>query len=540
MTQRSDIPFNVTLLSLTPKKLEGLKPVRVLDVFDGSSTNFHEDGLFSVSTFGKVGDEKRSLRFSFIDIKIPIFHPIIYRTLLSLKRLYGDIMAGTEYAIWNKETSDFERSDPVNGSTGFSFFLSHWREIQFTNTDSEARDQGIALIRKYGDTALTSKIVVIPAGIRDVEIGDDNRIQEDEINTIYRKILSMANTIPEAAVRNNPEIIDSTRFKLQQVFNSLYDNLESRISGKKKLLMGKWASRRIMNGTRNVITAMDTSVPMLGGPGTVKFNNTQAGLYQSMKAVLPMSLYHLRNGFLTRVFSSISAPARLVNKKTLKREDVMLKPMYFDRWTTNEGLEKVITSFAEEAVRHKAIEIEGRYLGLIYKGPDMTFKIIQDIDEVPESRNRGDVSPLTFCELLYLSVYMDINRYPALVTRYPIAGMGSIYPSKLLVKTTTKWEVRRELNDSWEPMDDSHVAHDFPVRNQPFFNSTAVHTSHLAGLTADHDGDTVSLNVVYSDEAIKEVDDFLKKKRAYVGVNGKFLNSVDIATTALVLHNLTG
>jgi hypothetical protein len=47
---------------------------------------------------------------------------------------------------------------------------------------------------------------------------------------------------------------------MQQKFNEIYDTIERMIEGKKKLLMGKWASRNIMNGTSNVITAMDTSV----------------------------------------------------------------------------------------------------------------------------------------------------------------------------------------------------------------------------------------------------------------------------------------
>lgn len=34
--QRNAIPFNVSLLQLTPAKLQGLKPVRVLDIFDGA------------------------------------------------------------------------------------------------------------------------------------------------------------------------------------------------------------------------------------------------------------------------------------------------------------------------------------------------------------------------------------------------------------------------------------------------------------------------------------------------------------------------
>jgi hypothetical protein len=538
---RSDIPFNVDLLELTPRKLEGLRPVRVLDIFDGASGNFHPDGLFSVLIFGKVGDERRSRAFSYIDIKVPILHPIIYRTLVQLKRLYAGIVAGNEYAVWNDETKDFERSDAIAGKTGYAFFIEHWNKIEFEQSKSTQREQNILLIKKYRDTgkALTSKVVVMPAGLRDLEVDGAGRIREDEINTLYRRILSIANTISDSAVKTNVELLNTARYTLQQTFTELFESIESMIEGKKKLLMGKWASRRIMNGTRNVITAMDPAPAYLGAPGSIRFNDTVIGLYQAMKSTLPVALYHLRSGFLSTVFQAVDQPALLVNKKTLKAEPVRLKPYYFDRYMTGEGLEKVITSFNEESVRHHALEIEGHYLGLIYKGPDHTFRLLHDIDEVPEGRSKADVHPLTFCELLYLSVYRVINNYPTYVTRYPVTGMGSIYPSKMFVKTTIRSEKRRELGEDWTPMDESHVAYEFPLTGGPFVNSLSPHPAKLGGLGADFDGDTASANSVYSDEAIAEVEGFFMQKRAYVGTDGRLKSSTNVSTVQLVMHNMT-
>ena len=58
------IPFNVSLLVLDENMLRGLKPVRTNDVFSGMTKNFHEDGLFSISIFGRIGEENRNRRFS--------------------------------------------------------------------------------------------------------------------------------------------------------------------------------------------------------------------------------------------------------------------------------------------------------------------------------------------------------------------------------------------------------------------------------------------------------------------------------------------
>lgn len=537
--ERSKIPFNISILQLTPEKLKALRPVKVLDIFDGATSQFHEDGLFSVSTFGKLGTAHRSHRFSYVDVRVPVFHPLIFRMIVSLKRLYAGILAGTEYVLWDDEANDFVASNAMEGKTGYDYFVKHWEKIKFSQSTSSRREQKTLLIAKYKDRAMTDKIIVVPAGLRDVEVGDDGRPRMDEINNIYSTLIKVSNTISEAAVKNHPEIINLSRWRLQNAFNELYTLIESMIEGKKKLYMGGWASRGIFNGTRNVITAMDTGTAILGAPGAVKFNNTVVGMFQLMKAILPVSKYLIKNGFLSKVFTSSDAPAKLVNKKTLKAEDVTLPPVYFDRWATDEGIEKVIDKFGDEGLRNKPLEIAGRYVGLIYKGPDGTFRLMQDIDELPEGRDKEHVFPLTFCELLYLSGYLNWNRYPIFVTRYPITGVGSIYPSFVYVKTTIKSESRRELNENWAEMTEAHVAYSFPTSGA-YVNSLVPHSTKLGRMGADFDGDTSSGNCTYTEESIAEVTNLLGTRRLYVGSDGKFISTTSVDTVNLVLHNLTG
>lgn len=536
---RLDVPFNISILVLTPAKLEGVRPVTSTDLFDGQTREFHPEGMFSTVTFGRVGDELRQSRYSYIDVRIPIFHPVVFRALTDLKRLYAGIISGTEYAIWDPEVKDFEKATSMNGKTGFQFFLQYWKQIEFAETKSASREQNILLIKKYADVALTSKVIVMPAGLRELEM-DGGRVMMDDINTHYRKLLSTSQQLSDSAVRNNPETLNTARWVLQNAFNQLYDYIESLIKGKKKLLLSGWASRAVFNSTRNVITAMDTTLPELDAPGYPDMNTTVAGLYQSAKAALPVSIYSLKTGFLAKVFTHVSQAAVLVNAKTLKREEVRLKPSYFDRFMTDEGLEKTITSYGVEDIRHKALMIEGRYLGLIYKGPDGTYRFMQDIDELPEGRLKEDVHPITFTELLYLSIQGRVNGLPALVTRYPITGVGSIYPSRLMVQPTVKYEVRRELDEHWQPLEDEkHVARHFPITESAFINSIVIHSSRLAGMGADFDGDTSSLTVLYSDESIKEVEEFLDSTKAYVGTDGNFIASFDTDTVGFVFHNLT-
>lgn len=482
--KRTDIPFNITLLSLTPEKLRGLKQISVLDSFDGATTDFHPEGLFSTTIFGKVGDPRRDLLFAYIDIRIPILHPIVYDAVIKLKRMYEGIMAGTVYATWNDVTKDFDASRPSLGETGYAFFIKHFADISFKATSSIGRDQSIKLITRYKDTALTDKIVVMPAGLRDMEIDEHGRRREDEINKLYRTFMALTNTITDAAVRNNPEIVNKPRYELQRNFNALYDLIESLIKGKKKLFLGRFASRRIFHGTRNVITAMNPAVPILGAKGSHGINSTIMGLYQYLQGTLPVSVPALRD-FLSNIFHDVNQPAILVNKKTLKSTEVMLHSRYYDQWGTAEGLEKVIGSFKEESLRTIPIEIDGYYLGLVYIGPDKTFRFFQDISELPVSRMKEHVRPVTLTDILYMAVYRNSSKHPCYVTRYPTTGIGSIYPSMTHLRPTVNSMQLRCLNRQWLDMGDDYTAYEYPRIDSAFVNSLVPHPAHLSRLDAD-------------------------------------------------------
>jgi len=524
---------------MTPNVTNNIRAITSLDTYVSLTKNFHPEGLYSTLTFGTVGSEARSSRYGYINLKIAIFHPTIYNALLQLKSLYGEIINSKEFAIWDADINDFVKSNALEGYTGFEFFVEHWRKIVFTQRPSIMREQNILMIEKFKDVALTDKVIVMPAAYRDMEVDDSGRETSDEINKLYYKLIAISNTINPSTVKVSPEAYNSQRVSLQNTFLEIYDYILAIVEGKKNLLMGKWASRKVFNGTRNVITSMNTTSDFLNAPNNVDINNTDIGIYQCMKAMLPVSRYYLKTGFLSKVFTDVGAPALLTNIKTLQSERVELKADIYNEWMTNEGLDNYIGTFKEPSVRSNPVKVNGNYLGLIYKGPDNTFKLIHGIDDLPEGRLKEDCSPITMALLFYCSIYHIANKYPGYVTRYPILGPGSIYPSHLRLKSTIKSEVRKELGDDWEPLGEDRIAYEFPT-DSDFFNSLSPHSCRLSGLNADFDGDTSSCTVAYSDEAIKEVNDFFKSKIAYIGTDGQFIANLETDTVKYLLQNLTG
>lgn len=541
MTVKLDVPFNLELLILDEKSVSMMRPVTSLDTFVGATKNFNPDGLYSNEIFGVVGTAARAARFAYIDIRVPIIHPTIYKTLIALKSFYKEILSAKEFAKWDPQVGDFVRSDMLEGRTGYQFFIEHFQKLQIPSNQSVGRQQAIALFDKYKDVCLMSKVLVIPAGLRDIEIDETGRAVSDSINELYYKLIAISNTINATTAEENIESYNQQRVSFQNTVSEIYEAFSQMVEGKKNLMMGKWASRRPFNGTRNVITAMNTAVAELGHPKNVKFNDTLVGLYQVSKGMLPVTLFNLRQGFLDRVFSSVGAPAILTDAKTLQSVAVQLKATTYADWMSSEGLEKQLTYFKEDSIRHEPIKIENYYLGLCYRGPDGTFALINGIDQLPEGRDAKDCTPITLAELIYCAIYAIANSYPIFVTRYPITGVGSVYPSFIHLKSTIAAEERRPLNpDTWEIEEDQPIAYEFPVVGSGFYNSLSPHSSWLSRLGADFDGDTCSGNIVYSDEAKQEVKQYLMSKRAYVGTDGRFIRDTNVDTIAHVLRNITG
>jgi len=533
-------PFNLFLMFPTEDDLEGIRPVTVLDTFAANKVDFHADGLFSTEIFGRIGDEIRDYRYSFIDIRAHIFHPIIYDSLIRYKSLYGGIMSGKEFAVWNPETNDFDRSNAIDGKTGYHFFMKHWIDIKFNDSSSRYRKEITDTLNKYQQNPTSDKVIVIPAGIRDVEMEADGRVTKSEVNEFYQRLISISNVIDRQALKNNPEFLDNSRYSLQITFNNLFDYFLDLIDGKKKLVPGKFMSRRVAYGNRNVITAMGPTIKEVGAAGNVTINHTQIGMFHTLKGLAPIAKFAMREKFLNKVFYRPDQIVELIDPKTLQLTEVKLSRKLYDNWSSDEGVEKLIEKFRPDVGRHDPVKINGHYLALVYKGDDNTFKIFRDIRELPGNLNTANVSPITWAEFLYLSVYERANKYPLWICRYPVAGNGSNYPSFTYIRTTVKTRQMRELDDAWnvDLQNTDRIAWQFPITGEAFVNSTIPHGCQIAGLSADFDGDMVSSNFTMTDEAMRETHEYFASRRAYIGTDGKLSRSVFSMSINLVKHNL--
>lgn len=536
----AEVPAKVWPMVLTKERVRNLTPVTSLDIYDGASSEFHDQGLYSTTIFGRVGSDQRDSTFSYMDLKVEIFHPKIFRDLMSLKSLYKEIVTGRATAVFDPIVKDFVADTSDKAETGYAFFVKHFQDIEFKKSKSPTRALVVEFINQWRKDAMTRYIPVLPAGVRDIEISDNGVATKNEIHDLYYRVLSISNTIPVTRDMESPAF-NIARNALTNTMVEIYELIEGMLAGKNGFILDKWAARRVVYGTRNVLTVMDTSIANLNDSNAPGFDSTTLGLFQVIKGMTPLTIHYLRRMF-GHLIQNGEGQAQLIDKETLRPKWVSLSPAARDTWSTRDGLMTVIDQYQTLEMRTRPVTIEGHYLALIYKGPDKSFKIFFDIHEMPAHLDRNNVHPINLVELLYLCGYQNWNKYFAQICRYPISGLGSNYPSRVYVKTTVVGERRQELDDNWEVREDPvYTAQEFPMTGSTSFMDTqSPHSTKLVGLAADFDGDTGSATLVMTNEALAENDRILRSRQHWIDAGGNLTSSYDYDTLKYVAINMTG
>lgn len=544
-------------------KRMGIGEVTSLAIFEPNSDVFNKGGLFSSEIFGQLGTDQRLEKLGYVDFGLHVFHPLVYRTLKDLNRRYDDIMAGKVMAVFNEDTKDFEIAKDGEGDTGFDFFVKHVDKIMFKVNESHIRKYRISLVEKYGrSNGLYNQCLIIPAGLRDYTIDEKGVPSEDEINSHYRVLIGLANRMKNINLTpNNVKLMDPVRYRIQQTIYVIYKYIQNLIDGKSKFIQAKWASRAITNSTSNVITAIPSYVKKLGkgNPNTnadeVGFNTIVVGLFQYLKALGAVVPNRIASVFMSNIIGDESSRVKLINKETLQVDYVELKTKTKQEWSTMEGINNIVNKLSQDVIKDQMVSMDGYYVAFIEDLGD-EINVVFDLNDLKSVNEltteklleikrdieafkidpsyQTPIRPITYAELFYISIIDVIDKFPCQVTRFPITGVGSIYPGWPYVKTTIKSrEVK--VNVGYNTFN----AKSYPLPGTTYLRSQSVHYSHLNLLGADHDGDTLTFTIIFTDEAIEEVKRVLASKDYYINQLGKFNYSVGNDVLDIVLKHLS-
>jgi hypothetical protein len=479
----------------------------------------------------------RSTSFGYVELKVNVLHPLVYQHLITMRSLYKDIISGTKYAYFDKTEKDFVLADRATGQTGFTFFMKYLKDIDFKDLDSDQRNFRIQFIKKYsGNNFLINKWLVLPAGLRDYTVDNSGKPSEDEVNDIYRKLINTTQMLKNTNITDdNIHLLDPVRYKIQNIILDIYLHFKTLLDGKNKFIQGKWAKRAITYGTRNVITPPMIHINDLDKTDSIiGMNDTVCGLYQFAKGISPITMNCLNTKFISRIMNPDTTSTLLVDSKTMESTLVDIPANKRDEWLSLEGLDGILSKLGQESIRTEPIKIGNYYMYLVNDTGD-TIELITNTQNLPEDYDRSKLRPITYVELVYLAVYPVRNKYPAFLTRYPVASLGGIYPTNIYLKTTV---TGRTVTFKMEGSQDM-VVNEYPILKEELVSSLSPNYCHLSRLTADFDGDMCSLNILYTDESIKEIDRTFTEKEYYITPEGHITYSAKTAPLEFILGHMT-
>lgn len=527
-------PLNLSLLPVNANLVRTLRECSVRDVFEQNSTSFHVDGLFSTETFGEVGSVERMVKFGYVDIGIKILHPRIYKELLAVSSLYRDVLHGEKYVKYNEKTKKLEESTEEDGDTGYGIIFKHYENLNLDRNDSTKRTFSINFIEKYSvKEATLDKYLVIPAGMREYTITESGKPLEDEINELYRKLITAATTAKQfTSEAQVGTFLNNIRNKVQQAVVTIYEHIENLLDGKYGYIQGKWTKSNILYGTRNVITAIPKDIDDMENVDINQGLISVFGIFQAGKGILPITIFNIRSRFVYDIFDQVSEKALLINPDTLKRKHYKISEKTRSRWITDDGLEDTINKMGNDDFKNSPIVLDGKYLLLIHDDGDT----VEVISEIKDDMDASIVRPITYGELLYLSIFNIIHKYPSMITRYPITGMGSVVPTySRLMSTITSNRRNIKLLGNEEVF--TNV--EYPIVGNQWFNSLSIPDPYLESLGADFDGDKVSANFLWKEKSIDEAFRQLENVAFFVNITGELQFKSDNYVNNIIMADFT-
>ena len=475
--------FNVDFLTIKPEQLRDMQEVTSLAIYESNSKVYDPKGLFSETIFGQRDTALRFIKPGYIDLKMNILHPFAYKILIGLDPIFDKVASGKVKASFNNELKTLVEDS--KGETGFDFFMRTLPKIEFDTRNTKSRSVSIEVVKKaLRPENLIRYFYVLPAGMRDIEEDSKGRPTQDEINDIYSKMIMAVNGIRNNTIREDKLAqFDPYRYRVQLIAMDIFFYIKNLIDGKRGFMQSKWASRGIMDGTRNVLTALPNVVSDLKDPNKISFNDTTVGLYQFVKSILPLAIFNVNKYFIFGVATPASNNVTVIDSKTMKTTFKSVSSKDKEAWTTAQGLNNIFNKLKQDVIKNDYAKVGNDYIALVEdKGKEIY--VIKDTNNIPPGVNVSKLRPITYGELIYISVAKVSKEAKSTVTRYPVINLGSIYPSGVYLKSTVIGRRVKVYIDN-EVMD----LPEYPVDGEKFMGSISASTSHLGKLGADYDGD---------------------------------------------------
>lgn len=328
------------------KKIKEVKSAKI----EGRGGKLDSEGLFSEEIFGRVGSPIRKLTFGYIDLHVKIIHPQCWDMIVGLNPMINKMLTGKKKYIINPDGDIEESTDSFIGMSGIKALIDNWDKLNL-NLVGKKHPEYVKFLKNNKEKIFIDKILVIPAGIRDVQlnVGGTNKkiITSSEVNTLYEELLQQTKTVDS----NLLDFLDDETVKnivgaIQRKVIEINKWIEERLKGKNGILRGGLLSKTVdYSGRFNIVNDMSVKQGYIGVPWQAVLK-----LYE------PFTIYHIiKNKYNVNVKELIKQQLNIENELSSSDLKRFLTLINEQPNIVSKELEDELVRIAEEITKDKMI-----------------------------------------------------------------------------------------------------------------------------------------------------------------------------------------
>lgn len=510
-------------------KLEPLDPAKLIKINDLQEiTNpvFFErnnyptkDGLLSNEIFG-ISKDDRANTFAYIELGGEVFlHPLFYKIWCKIDSKVKNIVHGIGTYIVN-EKGEFQEDE--NGENGIKFIKKNIDKINFRRTDSAKRDKNIQFLTEYKKYMFIEEMIVIPAYYRDVNSSRGySSVGVGEVNKLYNALLIATRSLKESS-DYGLSLSNSVRGRVQEILLEIYTwfGQEPQLSKKRGIIRRAAMSKTTDYASRLVLSAPNLKVENMDDL-MVDMDHSAVPLASICANFYPFMIFNIRR-FFENEFSDGGLKNLITNTKEIKYQAVAVKDYQIQ--FSDERIKKEMDNFMHGySNRFRPVLVEGedgKTYVMRFTGKGITKDQIENKVEPDESTpliNRY----LTWCDVLFMAALESTKDKTILITRFPMDSYFNQFPTKIVVSSTKETEPMY-YNGQFIKYYPKIRQEDIGTNtSNKFVDTLNICNNYLGAIGGDYDGDQVTVKGIYSDEANKELMDYMDSKAHYINLGGE-------------------
>ena len=476
-----------------------------------------EGGLLDPNIFGSTQHEQKNL-IGYIDLRSKFFHPYILEILGRIfpKKIDRIINNEGSWKVVEGNLVEVPKDDEaiIDENTGVDWLVEHYHELELKKNSSRVRERRVdLLLESTDDEIFITKFPVIPLFYRDADTSKKPASIPIETKN-YQKLLATANSIEDF------DFLGFNKRAMSVIQNLLMGMRKSggeKITHKTGMMHQSVMGKSIDYGNRAVISVPTMSYKKHWKDMDVDILHSGIPLASCLSTGYPLMIGEVMRFFNNIFHNNPKIPVvkrdpngkyKILHIPTGKQLNIFTKE-YIDskmeRYLTtfdNRFEPVTITLPSKEKI---SLSFTGRYYATDPNNPNAS-----------KIKTRA----LTWTDVFYICAMECLTDKHVYITRYPLIDYFGIFPTRCMPVSTVKtvpMEVNGKFYKHYPYIDPSLPKEEISTM---FIDTIEMSNSFLDAIGGDYDGDTVTVKMVYSQEANQEAEEIINQVKQYLSTGG--------------------